>query len=521
MKTLENKEDKEGIYSSIIGFWGACFSHLMMQRLLLCAMLAVLILYSFTGETIPHNEGLGWDGTRYYYFMVHFDELIFNHGIDSYRITRLLPFLIIRYVMQLVNVEMTVSNVLIASKIYNAFILVFLLIYFFKLAKVAMWNRYTEIIAFSFVFFNFPVLKFFGYYPLLADCSALLLSFMAVYYFYVKNYIGMLVVALLSLVTWPILSVVVFVLAVFPRDSVERIHTNSQLQQLISLLVRSIFVFFVPFLFLFFALRLHLVYPEMDVYHYIYKCRFPINYWSALIAIIGICFFYYFATKELNINWYKLFRAFLRKAVIARIILFAVLFVVIFREVTSLGGDAKWSLSNQILSMVSLPTTDFLIFLETHFMYLGLFFLLIVLRWNDVVVYVREKLGIGYFLVLLLSLLLLMDIETRKLTQFYPILLLPLMACVQKLKLKKSFHYMVPVVCLIGSFFWFNINTPDIAGAFNQPSTFIDIDSPAQRYFMFIGPWQSRTVYLIVSMVELTLFFVIYFMHKRGVLYEE
>lgn len=496
-------------------------SLLMIQRLLLCVLLAILILYSFTGEIIPYNNGLGWDGSRYYYYMANFEDLIVNQGIDSYRITRLLPFLLIRYVMQSVNVEITVNNVLIASKIFNAFILAILLIYFFKLSNVAKWNRFAEIIAFSFTFFNFPVLKFFGYYPLLTDCTALLLSFMAVYYFFIKSYIGMAFVTLLSLVTWPILSIITYVLAVFPRDRVEEIDTKSLFQRAISLFVRVLFVSFIPLVLSFSILRLHMDSPELDVYHNVYKYRLPINFFWVLLATVSVCSFYYFATKNLKINWDIFFRAFLKVTVLTRMVICGFLLAILYKGISNLGGKAPWSSSLQILNMSSFPTTDVLIFLETHFLYLGLFFVLIVLRWHKIIDYVKNYLGIGYFVVVLFALFFIVDIETRKLTSFYPILLMPLMAVIKDIKFKKWVYYLIPICCLFCSFFWFNINTPDIVDAFNQTSTIYNIDSPAQRYFMFMGPWQSRTVYLIVSMVELTLLFVIYLLHKRGMLYEE
>lgn len=68
---------------------------LVKQRFFLLIVLTGIILYSFTGELVAYGGGAGWDGMTYYSIVKDFDVLIKSHGIDSYHMTRILPFAII------------------------------------------------------------------------------------------------------------------------------------------------------------------------------------------------------------------------------------------------------------------------------------------------------------------------------------------------------------------------------------------------------------------------------------------
>ena len=160
---------------------------LVKQRAFLLIVLTGIILYSFTGELVAYGGGAGWDGMTYYSIVKDFDVLIKSHGIDSYHMTRILPFAINHYILSILNIEITIQSALVCAKLLNFIFLALLVFYFFKISGELKWSMNTELIAFSFCFFNFPVLKLFGYYPLLCDCPALLLSYMGVYYYLKRN----------------------------------------------------------------------------------------------------------------------------------------------------------------------------------------------------------------------------------------------------------------------------------------------------------------------------------------------
>ena len=480
------------------------------QRTLLCFVLFGIVFLSFTGEIVDYNEGLGWDGVVYYGIVKDFGTLFKNQGIDSYHMTRILPFMLNHYILVLLNIEITIQSALICAKVLNSLFLALLVYYFLKISDRLKWNRYTELIAFSFCFLNFPVLKNLGYYPMSSDCPALLLSYMGLYYYICRNNWGMSCVAFLSLLTWPITCVIIFILALFPRDKV--IVSGPSI---VSKCIKLLFVLFIPVCYFTPIALIKLGYPEFDVYMY---TRYPKNNVLFYCAIVGTMIFYAISMKLVDVNWLQIFRSLFSKSYLQKIVLFLLLFVILFKGISNLGGEgAPLSVLNLFRKMIRYPTSDVLIFLETPFLYLGLFFLLIILLWGKIVDHVREKYGIGYFFVLLLALLFLMNIETRMLTSFYPIMLIPLMDVMQKMRLKTPIVYTIPVICLICSFFWFPINTQGIGTAFNgSPSSYMDF--PAQRYFMFFGPWQSHQVYLIVSFVEIIIGIIIVLLWKKGFL---
>jgi len=487
------------------------FFSLAKQRVSLCIILTVIVLYSFTGEIVEYNDGAGWDGATYFSIIKDWDSLIWNHGIDSYHMTRILPFVLNHYILSFLDIEITLQSALICAKILNFLFLALLVFYFFKIADEQKWNRNTELIAFSFCFFNFPVLKLFGYYPLLCDCPALLLSYMGVFYYLKRNYYGMGGTILLSMLTWPFLSVILFVLAVFPRSKVLPGHGRS-------FFIRSLFVLYVPLIYFTPIISSKFGYFDLNVPISIF--RFPFNKALLYFATISTVFFYAISTKVFAVNWNLIFKELINKVFVSKLFFWGAFFTIILYVITSMGGKAQHTFLLQIVGMPSYAVSDIFIFLETPFLYLGLFFLLIILQWGKIVKVVCENYGIGYLLVVMLGLVFLMDIETRKLTSFFPIMLIPLMHCLQSRHLKRSVACAIPLICLVSSFFWFPINTPDIGMAFNRPiSTYLEF--PAQRYYMFFGPWQSHFVYLVVAFVEVVVGLFIVFLSKKGLLEKE
>lgn len=484
------------------------FFSLYRQRILLCILFTGLLLYSFTGELVDYNEGAGWDGMTYYSIVKDFDVLIRNRGIDSYHMTRILPFAINHYILSFLNIEITIQSAVICARLLNLLFLVMLVFYFFSISDELSWNRKTEIIAFSFCFFNVPILKMFGYLPLSTDCSALLFSYMGIYYYLKRNYWWMGGTVLLSMLTWPILSIVLFILAIFPRYKVIPVDGSG-----LSLAIRCIYVLYVPLVYFVPIIASKFGYFDLNVSTSV--CRPPMNMVMFYLAMISTICFYIVSTRVLVVNWNSIFKHIFNKSFLMKFFFFSVLFSILLYGIISMGGNPQHTVVLQLVCMVTYSASDILIFLETPFLYLGLFFLLILLLWKKIVRVVCENYGIGYFLVLMLALFFLMDIETRKLTSFYPIMLVPLMDCLQKMNLRTTIVYFIPVVCIFCSFFWFPINTPDIGMAFNQPySTYVEF--PAQRLFMFLGPWQSHLAYLIVASIEVIIGSFLVIMSKKG-----
>lgn len=486
------------------------------QRLVLIIVLLVLLVYSYTGELVAYNEGLGWDGENFYNIVQNFDKMLFSHGIETYYMTRFLPFAVLHYVLSFLGIPIDVPNVIFAARIMNFILMVVLALYFFKLSSLLKWDAKTELIAFSFTFFNIQILKMIGYYPLGSCSMALVLSYAAVYYYFSKNIIALIVVGLIAMITWPILSVVVLLLLLLPREKV--IDTDeSRFNFFCSFFVRLIFMFFSPTVFLYILIRTYWANPGESVDFFLYKLKGTPNWGITFFSIACLPIFYFYATSFLKLNWIKIFQLLFRKKTLIFLFLGLIVFFLIYFGLTHLGAASKMSLLVQLAALGEYPSSDILVFLETHFLYKGLFFLLIIFLWNKIVNVVKVEYGTGYLFVIMFALILVLDIETRKLLAFYPFMLVPLMAVLQKMDIKWAASILIAFFSLFFSCFWFNINTPEIAEAFNQDvRTYYTF--PAQRYYMFLGPWQCHEVYWITLYFEVLLGIIIINLYRKGLL---
>ena len=122
----------------------------------------------------------------------------------------------------------------------------------------------------------------------------------------------------------------------------------------------------------------------------------------------------------------------------------------------------------------------------------------------------------GAWLIAVLSLIFLSDIETRKIICFY-IFLLPLMGtALEKTSLKTYNIILIMILQLVSSAFFYTINTAGITEAFATYDIDTYLQMPSQRYYMFQGPWQSHDIYLQFLWIEAVLLFMLYNIKEKG-----
>lgn len=489
------------------------------RRLVLIVILLTILVYSFTGEKLPFSDGLGWDGKDYYSILQNFSEIYFNHGINAYHIQRILPFAILHYVYALFDIAVTPQSAVIGCSILNFICVLLTVLFFFKISRNRNWAPQTETIAFAICFFNVPVLKVFGYYSLLTDCPAYLLSYMAIYYFLKDNKLMEVIVGILAMVTWPILSLVIWILAFFPREGVKELNKDDRPSKMMSILVRTVLTLWLPMLFIAISAKMVYLHPDLPFLEW-FKHRHPLNFVHACICILSTAILLFMASKVFELDWKNIFATIFKKRNIFILLTSFLGFVFAYMASKYYGGKGSFTLYKELIILQELTASDFLIILEAPFLYLGLFVLLIIFLWKEYAKEVCEKYGIGFLFAMMLGFIFITDIETRKLTSFYPIFLIPLMGVIGRLKFKNWVPIAFVLVSLVLSFFWWKINVPGI-----EESFIARIDNyrafPAQRYFMFQAPWQCRMVYMIVLTIEVTIGAIIILMHKKGFLYSK
>ncbi len=497
---------------------GYLFYNRTKVRGILLFVLLLLLIMSFFGEKLPYNNGLGWDGEDYFSIMQNFSDSYLNHEINSYHIQRILPFAIVHYTYVLLGIDVTPESAVAGYSVLNFVCILLTVMYFYKISRNRRWNLKTETIAFAICFFNVPILKIFGYYTLLTDCPAYLLSYMAIYYFLTNNRIMEVIVGLMAMLTWPILALILWIMAFFPRDEVHDLKIDDKPSKMLSFLVRTAYTLWLPLLFIAVSVAMTYVHPEKPFLEW-FNHRHPFNYIHACFCILATAALFFFASQSFNLNWKEVFSKIFVKRNFLIIVGSFVGFVCSYKLSKYYGGESSFSASGQIVALQEYPATDLFVVLETHFLYLGLFFLMIILLWRDYIKEVCKEYGIGFLLVAMLGLIFITEIETRKLISFYPVFMIPLMDVIEKKNFKNWVPFAFVVISLILSFFWWKINVPGI-----EESFVARIDNyrafPAQRYFMFMGPWQCRMVYMITLAVEVVLGSIIIYLDKKHLLYK-
>ena len=490
-----------------------------LSRLLLLAVLFVIVWVNSHGERVAINGGIGWDGMIYRDIVCHLEEKYFTGGFNSYHMHRVLPFVIIHYIMKWTGLAMTDANILQVAMWLNIVTLSMTVLCFYRLSHLFRWKGATEAMAFASVFFTYPVLKYMGYYPLLTDTMALFLSFLAACCYFDRGlkhrFLWLTLVGIISMTVWPVLSLIVLLLVALPSSESEATCSDrpDDSSDFMTLALRWTYVLWVPLVFAAYVWY-RMCYRGVDTFNAIFVGR-PVSFlWLLPVAIVAWMAVVWRATGMLQIPVKRLLCVLLERKNLLRLIVCCVAFVLFYKAIEYFGGPSVFSLPNELASMCQLPLTDVLIFIESPFAYLGCFFVAVVCYWREICQEAHRN-GVAVLAVLALALLFLADIGTRKLTAFYPFMLILLMNVINRRSLPKWMPIVVIVLQLALSCFWLQINVEGIEEAFLTYSIAEYMQFPAQRYFMFHGPWQSHQIYLIYLTIELVLLSALFLLKRH------
>ena len=189
---------------------------LVAYTLLTIALLALVALSIF-GETIPVNDGAGFDGEFYREVFRDFGGTFFSTGYDSFRIQRIFPFCLMNAVYHLSGIPLTNANMMNGMYVLLFINLALQLFLFSKFARFLGWKPVTTVILFALFFFNYATLKNYGYEPFQTDPYAITIA-MASYYALIRGRRRVaFAVSLLGLITWPTITYVMALLVLFPH----------------------------------------------------------------------------------------------------------------------------------------------------------------------------------------------------------------------------------------------------------------------------------------------------------------
>ena len=177
-------------------------------RIILITILSVILLFTFTGEKVARFEQSGWDGREYREMAQTFSEKINSDSYNTYKIQRILPFALINTTFNIFGWDKSNTQIMTAMIILCILAVIVSLIYFFKTSDTLQLNTTLEIIAFSAIFYNYPILKH-------IDIFAFMLGIM-IFYFFIKRKKWLIIfTGIIGAFIWPTLLITSLVLAFF------------------------------------------------------------------------------------------------------------------------------------------------------------------------------------------------------------------------------------------------------------------------------------------------------------------
>lgn len=498
------------------------------------------------GEIVNINYGLGWDGNLYGQIVVHFNTIFHTKEmLDPYRTQRVLPSVVVHF---LTSAMPSVPYSTPPATNHDRFVQAIYLFQYYNIAVLlatgALWlllvrrlqrefhvSLAAQWLGFVLLFVNYALCKYYLYYPMLTDATALLLS-MAMLYCYWRGWDwAMLGLVATSFFTWPLLVYQGIVLMLFPRNISHGFSRNVSRNE------RNVIVAGAPS-------------PAPSEPNELNSTpRLPntsvIAFAAAMLLFVGVMLYctvvntnaYTRPTLEAESLWVRLLgMAAMTIAVAAVLWPFARLFpyqnlrVALLRQRTVLNLAllavllaALWFIKLQVQNSSLQPmasTESFLgfhfnvsankpaLWLVAHTVFFGAVIPLLIALYGRFVP-VTLQTGLGNTTVVMGGLTLLcFASESRQMVSFLPNLALCLMLAVQDWRQgwgasrKVAFRIglsgvvvLVVALNLASTKLWMQTNFADMWKSADVVASFTQF--PMQRYFMNQGPWMSFPVYFV------------------------
>ena len=173
----------------------------------LVLLFSVPLIWNWDKDTIPVNNGFGWDGNMYGMYTQFLPEAIDQGAINAFRMQRMLIPAMLYAVMERAGMERTPEQVISAYRLVNMICIGLAIIAFLLLAKAANWFDETIWLGFAAIFFSMPFMKMSLFYPILSDIPAFAIGLWAVFCWVKRWRPGLLFAILIGAFTGPTMCV--------------------------------------------------------------------------------------------------------------------------------------------------------------------------------------------------------------------------------------------------------------------------------------------------------------------------
>lgn len=436
--------------------------------------------YYLFGERIALNNGFGWDGVIYGAYAQNFWALL-RHTNDIYHINRILPSFIIYCILKLLHLN-THSPVIIvkAFTIFNSILFIGCGYLWFKICYFKQWTANVYWFGFISLFINYLYLKHNFYDPVLTDTAGLFLGMLSLYFYIHKKYLSLAIILIPAYFTWPISTVLLAALLLFP-DSVVINNPITRVETLLSILFTLLFISICIYL-TYILGNTKIVSNSVDIYY-------PLLPFSIALAAIFIFFM-------------------LRHSYVFMV--FKHLFIINYRNLLYLLGSGLICYAIYTWLKIHLPhyATDKSIFTIRDLLTVcilgaiakpGIFFISHLAFWGPVVIlifcYLKEIMktslqeGLGVMLFMLATAFLALNSQTRQIDFNYPFIVYLLCLAIPQYLLNYRSLFIYLIVSIIVSKVYYIINVEPLTGSI--------LTFPYQRFMMNSGTYMNWGGYFV------------------------
>ena len=470
-------------------------------RLALGSVLFFLLVFSYCFEQVPRANGMGWDGVIYGGMMHNFLSQFLGEGYSSYYIKKCLPFAMIN----IFDTLFQISDGYITLIVFETLCLAIAVVAFYKTSTYLMLSKDAEIIAFALLFFTHYILRI-GYLPYQGDPFAFTVGMWIFYFFVSRQLWKMLALSVFGAFVWQSIWPISLVLFVLPQQGfniVDGKHVSQRYGKTLSLIkiAMSVGLLAIPLkMFMLAEKRCGSYLCFSNVVPYFFS---EISIWTCLISTICICVLFYLAIRPLSFN-IREFVLHVMKNTRWQYLIIAVLLYFVMRIVIGLLSNSNSQGSFFSISFLRRlmfePFTIPLKFFASHVANEGIMVCFLFLFYKPILKFVSEH-SVGYIVAFAMALLFGTQTESRFILNLFPFVAFPIAAVISRINLKKWVPYLVCVLQLTLSMFWYKTNTPTLAQALEVENEVEYIWSEAQRVLYYTGPWMGKKAYVIFLMV--------------------
>lgn len=444
---------------------------------------------------LPANQGLGWDGCKYYDLTVDGWE---SARLDSYLVLRIFPCIFIHILFKWLSISFAPANVILAFKIMNTVLLGLGALMVKNIFDRYKLNPVAQLTGFVIVFLNYGVLNFTYYYPVMTDTPAFVLG-IALFYFFVRGeYTNVLLAGLIGAFTWPLLLPMAVALVLLSKQDGEYEPLPRPLLYLAGALC-TLYAVGVSYYFLMVEQA-----KADDMF------TLPIN-----MSMLPVCFItlglLYFGFAYLLNNAYFLkpgyYRSLLNGNRIFAIAVLGVLFLLLRSSLKVNAPSEFLSPFTQVKITMVYAFQRPLIALVSHFNYFGVAIALCIIFWRRITAFIAGF-GPGVAVTIFVSFFLFFaQAETRRLTYVFPWVLILVALFLGRYRFSNLFYVVLVVVNFITAKLWFFFDY----GATATMLTDGTINFPDQWFLFNLGRWMTEGIWLWLCLalaVTLLLLFI-------------